>query len=372
MAGSRSRRPDPSPWTTRPRSSGQVRSILRRRFASTASTARLERPAKVAACLPLGYIAWRLARRPSSSHPNQSKLAATSARVGRRTYRGTAAARASQWNTEALQLFRKGEFENAELVLQRLQDFSTDLPVLLRLKVSFERACLASRQAEDLPKEGRDQEEALSRSLYHLTAWLELGLGGGWQAIGQTSNNQIYGMGCDGDLRFVLAKRPWHIIAAIPEPLRSALPNALPSRTSRSGGGGGCVPSGTPVETASGPVAVENLRAGDQVLVLQPDSDPQWALARVSQVHTSREPECFRLNRKSLFTPDHLLYTSGGEWVQAGAVTVGVSLAAMGANEMVVTHVDSIRGYFHVYDLTIDHPSHTYMANGLVCHNKHP
>jgi len=34
--------------------------------------------------------------------------------------------------------------------------------------------------------------------------------------------------------------------------------------------------------------------------------------------------------------------------------------------------VSNITGYFEIFDLTIDHPCHNYVANGLVCHNKTP
>jgi intein/homing endonuclease len=42
------------------------------------------------------------------------------------------------------------------------------------------------------------------------------------------------------------------------------------------------------------------------------------------------------------------------------------------ARYQVLHTIDTVRGYFEVFDLTVDETSHNYLANGLLCHNKLP
>jgi intein/homing endonuclease len=35
-----------------------------------------------------------------------------------------------------------------------------------------------------------------------------------------------------------------------------------------------------------------------------------------------------------------------------------------------IDHIETVEDYFEVYDISTDHPTHNYVANGLLVHNK--
>jgi hypothetical protein len=68
-------------------------------------------------------------------------------------------------------------------------------------------------------------------------------------------------------------------------------------------------------------------------------------------------------------TPSQPVYLSEGEFVAAGELAPDMSIMTSGLEPEVIRGVSVIDGYFEVYTLTTDHPSHNYLAGGIVCQN---
>jgi hypothetical protein len=272
---------------------------------------------------------------------------------------------------KALEFIRKDQLDLADAELQRLDNISKDLSTYIRLRILYDRACVYSLRAEKFLKESVEQGQSIDRALQYLEKWLILGMDGAWQDSAQLPQNEIYRMCSDSDLRYVLSERRDSIIRMIPEDLQSAIPKQLPPKSTTMGGGsGGCVPAHTPIQTFGGYIFVEDLRAGIQIMSIESQLSSGPIQTRVIQMNTSREPTCIRLNQQFVFTPTQPLYGGPDGWIRAIDLTIGMWILDSKLNRIYITHVEHIKGYFEVYNLMTDHPSHNYVAYELVCHNK--
>ncbi len=136
--------------------------------------------------------------------------------------------------------------------------------------------------------------------------------------------------------------------------------------------GGGCFPAGTLISTASGPKAIESLRAGQQVQALADDGtlvDVQvlsvfGMRSEVVVVHTDRG--------ELRTTRDHPLRLGDGGFCLAGDLLPGNRVTLVRDRKV---HGASVRGVQHtgkeeiVYNLQVESP-HTFIADGFVVHNK--
>lgn len=271
--------------------------------------------------------------------------------------------------SDTLELIRDGQLKEAKVSLQQLEKIGTDLPEHLRIKVFYDIACVESLYAKELTRDSTSYGKLLKLALTYLEKWLTLGLDGAWQKTGKTPYNEIYNMGNDGDLWCVLSEKRDSIMEKIPKDLQSALSSAkLPNNQHRRGSG--CVLLGTTIQTPMGSIPVEELREGDKILSLNLGGLSGTIVTRVAQVHTSREPRCIRLNRWFVCTPTQPLYAYPNGWVQAIDLSPGMCILDWKLKYQPITHVEQIEGYFEVFNLTTDHPSHNYVAYGLVCRNK--
>jgi hypothetical protein len=73
-----------------------------------------------------------------------------------------------------------------------------------------------------------------------------------------------------------------------------------------------------------------------------------------------------------LLTPSQPVCGPGGRFIAAGELTAGSSVLTSGLDYELIRSASVIDGYFEVYTLTTDHPSHNFIAEDLVCHNKIP
>lgn len=141
-----------------------------------------------------------------------------------------------------------------------------------------------------------------------------------------------------------------------------------------------CVARGAKVRTPRGERNIEELAVGDEVFAVNPDTGELVATKLLRIVQGKRECMGLRLGALELTcTTDHPLYDPDArEWAVAGDWALGRRTALLhvreeGGVEVVrVTKSTSFAGLFDVFDLTVEHELHTFVANGLVVHNKSP
>lgn len=126
----------------------------------------------------------------------------------------------------------------------------------------------------------------------------------------------------------------------------------------------GCIVEGTPIDTPSGPRAIEDLREGDLVTTRSGEG-------RILRVLPARSLGFLRIvfddGGVLCATAVHPIATPSG-WMEAGTLAPGS--AVVGREGMrTVASVDLARSWIRVYDLEVS-PDPTFVAGGVVVHNK--
>ncbi len=132
-----------------------------------------------------------------------------------------------------------------------------------------------------------------------------------------------------------------------------------------------CIARGAKVKTPRGEVSVEDLVVGDEVVVIDPVTRESHT-GRITVVRSAKR-ECGRLDGLRL-TSSHPLYDpEKHEWAPAGDWLLGLrtTLQTLDGPKRVLK-VERFVGVDDVFDLTVDHPLHTFVADGVVVHNKSP
>lgn len=138
-----------------------------------------------------------------------------------------------------------------------------------------------------------------------------------------------------------------------------------------------CVARGSRVRTPKGDRAIEELGVGDEVLCVEPSTGALATARLVAVQRATRECVALTLAGAALtLTSDHPVYCPDtGEWAPAGDWALGqrrrlLQVDATGARAVEVQHVSTFAGVHDVFDLTVDHPLHNFVANGVLVHNK--
>lgn len=138
-------------------------------------------------------------------------------------------------------------------------------------------------------------------------------------------------------------------------------------------GGGGCLLPGTLVATPQGPVSIEQLRPGDQVLGFTTDRRVVVSVVRNILSHGSEEHLLIRTNKVLIrATPEHPFLAGSGAFKTAGLLAPGDVLRSFdGANwsDEPIVSIDHAPGPVAVIDLQTDSP-HTFFAENIAVHNK--
>jgi hypothetical protein len=261
----------------------------------------------------------------------------------------------------ALELMRLEKLGEADRKLDALASVIIDLPADVRINIPYERACIQSFRAKNSGAGTPERDAALDAAEKCLIEWYHRGHDGGWDAIGRTAAAEVHRMASDGDLAFVRRMRGPR--------LKEAIPASLWPKPKAGGGGGGlgCLPIGTLIDTPAGPQRVEDLRAGDPILSFNP-TDSQCVRSTVAEVRTSRTPCCICLNHGWLATPGQRIRASSG-WVRVGGLQLGDRVMDRGGSLVEVLSTVPHSGYFETFDLSVAGPYHSYVADGLLCHN---
>jgi hypothetical protein len=262
-----------------------------------------------------------------------------------------------------LEHMRLGALDKALKDLDRLESVAPDLSVELQVIISYEKACSYSLKASAAGPDSEERTEALDQSAKYLIKWFEQGQNGGWRALGRTVDAETYRMASDGDLAAVLKARKEFLQRTIPL-------THWPINRGISGGGGGCVPRGTMVQTPEGERPVESLKVGDALISLRLEEERVTSVTTtIAAVASSRSPSCRRLNQRWLVTPTQPVRKSS-VWVEANSIRSGDWIMDCQGTLVRINQVESVEHYFEVFDLAIDDASHNYLANGLLVHNK--
>jgi hypothetical protein len=124
------------------------------------------------------------------------------------------------------------------------------------------------------------------------------------------------------------------------------------------------------VSTPDGPVPIENIRENDTILSVDLSPCPAIIRTSVIRVHTLREARCICLDDRRLLTPSQPVCGPSGRFIAADELAAGSFVLTSSLEYEPIRSACIIDGYFEVYTLTTDHPSHNFIAEDLVCHNK--
>jgi hypothetical protein len=144
-----------------------------------------------------------------------------------------------------------------------------------------------------------------------------------------------------------------------------------------SGCGSLCIARGARVRVPLGTKPIEDLRVGDEVVCVDPKTG-EHLTTRITHIRSARR-ECVALkfeDRELICTSDHPIYSpEDGTWAPAGDWALGrrALLAVSTGTGLVHMKVHSRRidaSIHEVFDLTVEHALHNFVANGVLVHNK--
>jgi hypothetical protein len=140
-----------------------------------------------------------------------------------------------------------------------------------------------------------------------------------------------------------------------------------------------CVARGTKVSTPRGPRRVEELAVGDELIAVNPDTGERAPTVLVAVRAAQRECGALRVAGSTLtVTSDHPLFDPGtgrfhpaGDWL-TGARTQLLTFDGARLREVAVDGRQAFVSVEQVFDLSVAHAWHTFVAEGVVVHNKSP
>ena len=137
-------------------------------------------------------------------------------------------------------------------------------------------------------------------------------------------------------------------------------------------GGGGCLIKGTPVQTPSGAVAIEELRVGDRVWSFSGDKIHVGTVRALTEISADRYLEISAGNTTVTVTSEHPMMVGPGEYRVARQLNIGdmIYLVNQGnAYPVPVRSIQSSRANLPAYNLLV-FPGGTYISANVVVHNK--
>jgi hypothetical protein len=135
--------------------------------------------------------------------------------------------------------------------------------------------------------------------------------------------------------------------------------------------GGGCFLAGTKITMADrSEKPIEEIKAGDMVLAYD-EKTGELKPDRVKMVHDPVVADGYLIvNEKLFLTKVHPVLTPSG-WKEIGTLKVGDSLIGADKREIAIASIKLVPEQVKVYNFATN-PYQTYVANGVIVHNKTP
>lgn len=140
-----------------------------------------------------------------------------------------------------------------------------------------------------------------------------------------------------------------------------------------------CFLEGTVVDTPNGEVLIQDLKAGDEVTAVDPRTGVR-SLAVVSRIHSATVSEYLLVTTSSgveiSVTEHHPLWSvDQSQYREVGRLKPGDAILAWTegtATAVTVASIERRRRKVKVFHLSVDRAPHTFLANGVIAHNKLP
>jgi hypothetical protein len=260
-------------------------------------------------------------------------------------------------------LFRCDRYIEAVAELRRLKSEGTELNDRVQNFVLYNLACGLSRLAA--AQGGAERDKTLDSAVEQIGEWIQNGQNGTWNALGLTTHDSLQRMVWDEDLDAVRKERKDAVREVMPGSYSSWL-NDPPERPKKKE----CVAAGSIIASPTGGVTVESLREGMAILSLEMQPWGNCVPARICGILNSKVSNCIRVNESLVATATQRIYDQIRGWICLGEVVKGTRLLIQDGSYVPVRSLEKLSGQFDVYELSIDDPSHNFIANGFVCHNE--
>ncbi|MFC1704534.1 C25 family cysteine peptidase [Candidatus Omnitrophota bacterium] len=129
-----------------------------------------------------------------------------------------------------------------------------------------------------------------------------------------------------------------------------------------------CFLPGTPILMSDGTEkSIEKVKVGDKVLAFDEETG-EFKEDKVVEFFQHPAEEYLIINEYLKVTKNHPVY-SNGTWVEIGTLTIGDELFSRNSKPVRITSIKEVKEPTQVYNLEVN-PYHTYVAGGIVAHNK--
>lgn len=206
--------------------------------------------------------------------------------------------------SNALEHIRLNRLDEALHELKDLYALTDDRVPDHRLRIIYDLACVESRRAERFSSDSKQRSSSLDAAFCYLGEWFDYGASGAWLRTWRTAQNEVYRMGCDSDLLYLLKSYNVKIREMLGDHA-TALPKDIVTRSKpseQSYFGGGCLLLNEKIECPDGLLALENLRVGTTITSCELKSPCAPIESRVVRTYSSRESECVVINDKFIVT----------------------------------------------------------------------
>ncbi len=135
--------------------------------------------------------------------------------------------------------------------------------------------------------------------------------------------------------------------------------------------GGGCFPAGTKVTTPAGPMSIELLAPGNEVISI--DQIGRKYVTRIQSVFATRSAILQIETNHGILqtTAEHPIATESGQFILASELKLHDKIRQVIGNKIVLAEVSNLKKLpvAYVYNLQVDSP-HTFIADNFLVHNK--